>query len=425
MIDIKFDQNKVTHSGIFESPCFANGKIEGKFYIGAYSYISSTSKIFNTFVGNFSRIEDGCDIGFNLSKKDNLSNHYFSFSDNGPFRDNLYYQSIKSERYYYEREKLTFIGNDVHLHKNVHVYSGCTIGDGAVVLANSVVIDDIPPFTIAAGNPAKVIDERFSTTEIKSLISNSEWWHKDISSIMDDKKRNITGNISFLSELEKDFPLLQKNRVYFNGISKQITEMPFVRCIAGPSHIHIWQKAVFDGKLKPENYFLLGIPGISSYSNNFTKAIVWLSTRFEEVYFFVPDFRIGNSGLTSSGDFDGIFIDPVIINKEIDTLSFKSGMSKLKELSKLKNIKFLFWCLTGRETINKENGKFTNNGIYRHPIWNLSEMKEEFPNSFVDLNSIGINIIEDTLKDGTIHPNELGLKKLDAIFNSQELGNDK
>jgi len=37
---------------------------------------------------------------------------------------------------------------------------GTTIGEGAVVGAYSVVTKDVPPWTIVAGNPARVLRER-------------------------------------------------------------------------------------------------------------------------------------------------------------------------------------------------------------------------------------------------------------------------
>lgn len=49
------------------------------------------------------------------------------------------------------------IGNNVWLGNNVCVMPGVTIGDGAIVGANSLVTHDIPSFTVAAGVPAKVI----------------------------------------------------------------------------------------------------------------------------------------------------------------------------------------------------------------------------------------------------------------------------
>jgi acetyltransferase-like isoleucine patch superfamily enzyme len=49
------------------------------------------------------------------------------------------------------------IGSGCWLGVNVVVMPGVTIGDGCVIGANSVVTDDVPPFSMAAGAPAKVI----------------------------------------------------------------------------------------------------------------------------------------------------------------------------------------------------------------------------------------------------------------------------
>lgn len=52
------------------------------------------------------------------------------------------------------------IGQDVWLGANVIILPGRTIGDGAVVGAGSVVTKDVAPYTIVAGNPAKLIRVR-------------------------------------------------------------------------------------------------------------------------------------------------------------------------------------------------------------------------------------------------------------------------
>jgi lipopolysaccharide O-acetyltransferase len=49
------------------------------------------------------------------------------------------------------------IGCKVWLGEQVCILPGITIGDGAIIGANSVVTCDIPPNSIAAGNPARVI----------------------------------------------------------------------------------------------------------------------------------------------------------------------------------------------------------------------------------------------------------------------------
>jgi len=52
------------------------------------------------------------------------------------------------------------IGNNVWLGNNVCIMPGVIVGDGVVVGANSVVTHDLPPYSIAVGAPAKVINER-------------------------------------------------------------------------------------------------------------------------------------------------------------------------------------------------------------------------------------------------------------------------
>jgi acetyltransferase-like isoleucine patch superfamily enzyme len=42
-----------------------------------------------------------------------------------------------------------------------HIMKGVTIGEGAIIGANSVVISDIPPFALALGNPAEVLIRGF------------------------------------------------------------------------------------------------------------------------------------------------------------------------------------------------------------------------------------------------------------------------
>lgn len=51
------------------------------------------------------------------------------------------------------------IGDDVFIGTRAIIVKGVTIGDGAVVAAGSVVVADVPPRTVVAGNPARVIKE--------------------------------------------------------------------------------------------------------------------------------------------------------------------------------------------------------------------------------------------------------------------------
>ncbi|HAT64752.1 MAG TPA: acyltransferase [Flavobacteriaceae bacterium] len=56
--------------------------------------------------------------------------------------------------------KEVVLKDNVWLGRNVVVLPGITIGEGAIVGANSVVTKDVVPFTIVGGVPAKLIRER-------------------------------------------------------------------------------------------------------------------------------------------------------------------------------------------------------------------------------------------------------------------------
>lgn len=49
------------------------------------------------------------------------------------------------------------IGNNVWIGDKATILPGVTIGDGAVIAANCVVTKDIPAYSVAAGNPARIV----------------------------------------------------------------------------------------------------------------------------------------------------------------------------------------------------------------------------------------------------------------------------
>jgi acetyltransferase-like isoleucine patch superfamily enzyme len=49
------------------------------------------------------------------------------------------------------------IGANVWIGFDVCILPGVTIGDGSIIGARSVVVEDVPPYSVAAGNPARVV----------------------------------------------------------------------------------------------------------------------------------------------------------------------------------------------------------------------------------------------------------------------------
>lgn len=96
----------------------------------------------------------------------------------------------------------TVIGNDVWLGHETVIMPGVKIGDGAVIAAQSVVVKDIPAYSIAGGNPARVIRTRFSEEEIGKLLE-MRWWDWPIERITAALPLLVSGSIEVLVEFWK------------------------------------------------------------------------------------------------------------------------------------------------------------------------------------------------------------------------------
>ncbi|MGV2829435.1 acyltransferase [Myxosarcina sp. GI1(2024)] len=125
-------------------------EIGDRTFIGPYSCISGYGKI---------AIGKDCLIASNVA----ITAHNHAFSD--PMR------TIREQGF--TVQGIT-IEDDCWLGSAVQVVDGVTIGKGSIVSSGAVVMKDIPPYSIAAGVPAKVIAKRkaFASTS-QSIATNT------------------------------------------------------------------------------------------------------------------------------------------------------------------------------------------------------------------------------------------------------------
>lgn len=89
----------------------------------------------------------------------------------------------------------TKVGNDVWIGYNSTIMPGVTIGDGAIIATNSTVVQDVAPYSVVGGNPAKEIKMRFDRDSIERLL-RLKWWDWDV--------EKITRNVGHLTDLDVD-----------------------------------------------------------------------------------------------------------------------------------------------------------------------------------------------------------------------------
>lgn len=148
------DKNRI----ILGDNCHVRGELfifghGGNIRIGDYCYVGT-----NTYIWSASEITIGNRV---------LISHNCNIFDNDthpldPVARHLQFKEIISKGHPKKidlKEKKVFIGDDVLVGANSIILKGVTIGEGAIVAAGSVVTKDVPPFTIVAGNPARVVRE--------------------------------------------------------------------------------------------------------------------------------------------------------------------------------------------------------------------------------------------------------------------------
>ncbi len=124
--------------------------------IGSYTHIGPYCSFNCVKMGNYCSIATGVHIG-------GEEHAFFDFSTSDLLSDKN------------DAETQTTIGNDVWIGAQCYIRMGVSIGDGAVVGANSFVNKDVPPYAIVAGSPAKIIKYRFDKEKIKKIQESGYW----------------------------------------------------------------------------------------------------------------------------------------------------------------------------------------------------------------------------------------------------------
>lgn len=122
----------------------------------------------NVYIGKYCSLETDIEIGNDVLIGNNVGligkyDHDYSCLGKS-IKDSPW---IGDSNYQFKGKGLKIlIENDVWIGYGSIIVSGVHIGRGSIIAAGSVVLKDVPPYSIVAGNPAKVVKKRFTDEDI-------------------------------------------------------------------------------------------------------------------------------------------------------------------------------------------------------------------------------------------------------------------
>lgn len=144
---------------VIGSKCCIRGILEiqrkgGEIYISDRCYIGEYTRI---WAAQSITIGNDVLIAHNVNIFDN-DTHPIDFMERRVDAENIIFNG-KRENFSTLKSAPVVIGDDAWIGCNSIILKGVSIGKGAIVAAGSVVTKDVEPFTLVAGNPAKVVKQ--------------------------------------------------------------------------------------------------------------------------------------------------------------------------------------------------------------------------------------------------------------------------
>jgi acetyltransferase-like isoleucine patch superfamily enzyme len=178
--DIRFIDNSIgtgcnLGSAVLQGHCVVGNRVRlvGDVMIGKYTTIGEGGVLYGgkINVGNYCQFGPRIGIYSINHPLDHITTYVNQHLFGGDLKTLVLTQPVRIE-------------NDVWIGDGAIILPGVIIGNGAIIGAGAVVTNNIEPYSVVVGNPARVIRKRFSDAII-DLLNNWEWWNLEPAALED------------------------------------------------------------------------------------------------------------------------------------------------------------------------------------------------------------------------------------------------
>ncbi|WP_373505792.1 DapH/DapD/GlmU-related protein [Aestuariivirga sp.] len=142
--------------------------------MGDYSYTARYADIAYSFLGKFVNVAAFTRINPGEHPHHRASLHHFMYRSSYFWPD----ETDESAVFDWRRSRPVHIGHDTWIGHAAVIMKGVTIGNGAIIAANSVVTKDVAPYAVVGGTPAQLLKWRHPDN-VAQRLQTLAWWDWD------------------------------------------------------------------------------------------------------------------------------------------------------------------------------------------------------------------------------------------------------
>ena len=166
-----------------------------------------------------------------------LIGRYTSVANDVLFETELASQLVKANM-----QRQIIIGNDVRIGDHVIISDGVRIGNGAVIGPGAVVTEDVSPYAVVKGNPARVVKYRYSP-DIVQALQGIKWWNWSDDTVVS-RAQEMTDIISFVTKYHQPDIYMKGGTAEVLHARKDAGKTIYCFSLDNTSDIPIWENVV-------------------------------------------------------------------------------------------------------------------------------------------------------------------------------------